>query len=259
MRRTIYFRSRQMNNWTMNPDLALLCGLIFHIQLLFGQSPYVLSTGNDVPMLGSGAILFGIDIALDKKFPTVTSEDVEGLSLLKIPSIDRQVVYNWSPSAHRTSDVFLKSSPLVPIFLPWLAGRASRHKMGVTYLIVFEGMLASYTLTELTKLLAKRKRPYVYGRSSFDGDLFTRDAQKSFFSGHSSQTAVHYYLGAKMFNDFYPDSNWKPAVWATAAIIPAITAWKRVQAGKHFVTDVLVGYVVGALVGVLIPEVHRVL
>ena len=28
----------------------------------------------------------------------------------------------------------------------------------------------------------------------------------------------------------------------------AITAWKRVQAGKHFVTDVLVGYAVGALV-----------
>ena len=129
--------------------------------------------------------------------------------------------------------------------------------MGVTYAIVLEGMLATYTLTELTKLLAKRRRPYVYGLSQFDGELFTQNSRKSFFSGHSSYTAVNYYLGAKMFNDFYPDSKWKPLVWSSAAILPAITAWKRVQGGKHFVTDVLVGYIAGALIGILIPELHR--
>jgi len=252
-------RLSRIKNWMMNPHLVLLCGFMLHMQLLAGQSPYGLSTGKDRPILGGEALLFGVKIALGKKFPPVTSEDVVGLNLENVPGIDQHVVHNWSPTAHRTSNVFLYSSIAVPTFLPWLAGQTSRHKMGVTYLIVFEGMLATYTLTELTKLLVKRKRPYVYRRSAFDGELCTRDAQKSFFSGHASQTAVHYYLGAKMFHDFYPDSKWKPAVWATAAIIPAITAWKRVQAGKHFVSDVLVGYAVGALVGILIPEIHRVL
>ncbi len=241
----------------MKALFATLLSLTLSLQLTFSQSPYDLSTGTDLPILGGEAILFGIDIALHKKFPAVQPEDTIGLNLLKIPGIDRHVVKNWSPAAHRTSNFFLRTFPVIPIALPLVAGRTSRHKMGVTYLMVFEGMLATYTLTELTKLLAKRKRPYVYGRSAFNENPFTQNAQKSFFSGHSSYTAVNYYMGAKMFSDFYPDSDMEPVVWATAAIIPAITAWKRVQAGKHFVTDVLVGYAVGALVGVLIPEIHR--
>ena len=177
--------------------------------------------------------------------------------MMKIPGIDRNVVYNWSPSARKTSDILLRSSPLIQIALPLIAGKESRSQMGVTYLIVLEGMAATYAVTEVTKLLARRKRPYVYGQSSFDGNMFTKNSQKSFFSGHSSNTASNYFLAAKMFNDFYPDSNAKTAIWATAAIIPAITAWNRVRAGKHFFTDVIVGYVVGAAVGILIPELHR--
>ncbi len=234
-----------------------ICICILQVRFVQAQSPYSLSTGIELPVLGGGLTLFGIDIALKKNFPSVVPDDTLGLDLQSIPSIDRHVVNNWSLRAHQTSDDFLRTSPVVPFALPLLAGSSSRHKMSTSYLIVVEGLLTTYTITELTKLLAKRKRPYVYGRSAFEGNRFTREAQKSFFSGHTSMTAVSYFLGAKMFNDFYPDSNWKPVVWTTAAIIPAITGWKRVQAGKHFVTDVLIGYAVGAAVGILIPAIHR--
>lgn len=230
--------------------------LLAFASISWSQSPYRLSS-IEYPILGSEAALIGLTIPLNKKFPKVTPADTIGLNIMKIPGIDRDVVYNWSTSAKKTSDILLRTSSFVPIALPLIAGRNSRHKMGVTYLIVLEGMAASYAVTEVTKLLARRKRPYVYGQSGFDGDMFTKNAQKSFFSGHSSNTATNYFLAAKMFNDFYPDSKAKTAIWTTAAIIPAITAWNRVRAGKHFFTDVIVGYIVGAAVGIIIPEIHR--
>jgi len=46
-------------------------------------------------------------------------------------------------------------------------------------------------------------------------------------------------------------------LWISAATIPAIAAGLRVASGRHFPTDVLTGYAVGALVGYYIPELHK--
>ena len=82
------------------------------------------------------------------------------------------------------------------------------------------------------------------------------DARKSFFSGHTSMTAANSFYAAKVYADMYPDSKWKPWVWTAAALLPAVTAQQRMAAGKHFFTDVLVGYGVGALIGWGIPQLH---
>lgn len=228
--------------------------------LACAQSPYQLSAGNEIPLLG-GSLLFswGVNRPLEHKMRPLMPEDTVGLNILKVPGIDRFATKYGSEKAGHTSDIFLKSSLLAPVALPLLAGNSSRHKMGVTYLIVFEGLLVSATLTEFTKVTAQRKRPYVYGLNGFDHpeELFTKESKKSFFSGHTSITATNTFMAAKMFQDFYPDSNLKPVVWTTAALWPAITGFKRVQAGKHFLTDVLAGYAVGAIVGIVIPELHK--
>lgn len=39
--------------------------------------------------------------------------------------------------------------------------------------------------------------------------------------------------------------------------MPAAVAYYRIEAGKHFLTDNLVGYAVGATVGVLVPQLHK--
>jgi len=45
------------------------------------------------------------------------------------------------------------------------------------------------------------------------------------------------------------------ARWAAA--VPAAVGYFRMEAGKHFLTDVLLGYSIGATVGVLVPELHK--
>lgn len=40
--------------------------------------------------------------------------------------------------------------------------------------------------------------------------------------------------------------------------MPAVVAYFRIRAGKHFLTDNLVGYAVGATVGMVVPRLHHV-
>ena len=54
----------------------------------------------------------------------------------------------------------------------------------------------------------------------------------------------------------HPDSRLAPVVWSAAALVPTYLAWQRVEAGKHYPSDVVVGTVVGAAVGYLIPTIH---
>jgi F0F1-type ATP synthase assembly protein I len=46
-------------------------------------------------------------------------------------------------------------------------------------------------------------------------------------------------------------------MWTAAALIPAVTGFSRVNTHNHFPTDVIVGYIVGAAIGYLIPEFHK--
>ena len=40
-------------------------------------------------------------------------------------------------------------------------------------------------------------------------------------------------------------------------MLPAVTGYLRFKAGKHFPTDIIVGYGVGATIGYLVPELHK--
>ena len=60
-------------------------------------------------------------------------------------------------------------------------------------------------------------------------------------------------------NDYHPDmkTEYKIGLWTFVAAVPFATGYLRVSAGKHFPTDVIAGYAVGAFVGWLIPELHK--
>ena len=64
-------------------------------------------------------------------------------------------------------------------------------------------------------------------------------------------------MTAKIYQDYNPGKKSVPWVWAAAAAVPAATGILRQQAGKHFWTDVVVGYAWGAAVGLLVPELHK--
>ena len=123
--------------------------------------------------------------------------------------------------------------------------------------IGLEANLINYLIGDMTKIAVGRIRPYVYNP---DVDLelkLEKKARKSFFSGHTSFSAVNSFFIAKVFSDYYPDSKWKYVVWTASSLIPAWTGVERVLAGKHFPSDVIAGYAIGALTGYFIPQMHK--
>lgn len=235
------------------------CGaaLLFFLLLspLEGQSPYRVTWGAESAWIGGSGAGFGVGYALYARNQAFTPEQVAALSISEVPKFDRYAVRHYSEKARRVSDVLLYSSFALPLCL--LFDKGVRDHAAGNGLIAAESILLSTSLTFLAKETAHRSRPFLYNPNVPLPAKLTRDARKSFFSGHTSTVAAASFLTAKVWSDYHPDSRWQPAVWTAAVALPASTGFLRMQGGKHFLSDVVTGFAVGALVGWMVPELHR--
>lgn len=218
-------------------------------------SPYKLSWALDVP---AGSVGLGLNFAyflIDRKTKPLTEQQMALFDRNTIPKIDRPAAYNWSKGAALGSDILLISSLTYPSLL--LIDKDIRKDFGKVGAIWAETMFLSTGITNLTKALVKRNRPYTYNPDVPLHKREERDSRYSFFSGHSSVTASMCFMSAKVFTDYHPNHKALPYIWTGAAIIPAATAFLRWRAGKHFFSDILVGYLVGATVGFIVPHLHK--
>lgn len=242
----------------MSVRTLLLTFFLLFSSSLYAQriAPYNLKWQREIPLLVTGGLGIGTSAYLYKNKPLLTEEQIKQLDtqLLK-PSFDRFATNHWNKSAQYKSDILLYGVAIYPLFL--LFDKDVRKELPTVGLITIESFLINSALTGMTKELFKRKRPYLYNPNAPLEPKLGRSATSSFFSGHTSATAMSSFLTAKMYHDFNPNSKWRPLVWTTAALIPAFTGYYRLKGGKHFLSDILVGYAVGALVGVLVPELHK--
>lgn len=111
-----------------------------------------------------------------------------------------------------------------------------------------ETMAACTFVDQGLKLALQRPRPTWYRSPSRDAD-----AQASFPSGHSLATATGTSALTTLFFQRYPNSPWRWAVLSAGAAVTAATGWGRVEAGKHFVSDVLGGWLLGGTLGYVMP------
>ena len=121
-------------------------------------------------------------------------------------------------------------------------------------LVWAQSLFLTLGFTNFTKVLVGRPRPYLYADNASNNYKLKKDNRKSFFSGHTSISAVSWFLMASMYEDYRPRSNISPYLWASAFLVPAYTAYCRYDAGKHFFSDVVAGYLVGSAIGVLVPK-----
>ena len=104
-----------------------------------------------------------------------------------------------------------------------------------------------------------RIRPFVYYPEVPLESKVEPGAQDSFFSGHTSATATATFFLAKVYNDYHPEIKRKKwLLYAGALIPPASVGYYRYKALRHFPSDILVGIIVGAAAGILVPELHKV-
>ncbi len=235
--------------------------LLFTALLLTGQtsllcqSPYQFDWKKESAITGLGLSTWGSSYLLANNIQSFSPEQVYNLDRARVNAFDRVATFNQSYSADKTSDYLALSSKLLPAL--FLAGDRTREHFHEIVLLYAETYMVANGLTTLTKSAVGRPRPFVYNEAFAVDDKLGRGARYSFFSGHTSKTAALSFFSAKVYADFHPDSEWRPFVWAAAATLPAVTGYMRVKSGKHYPSDVMVGYAVGALTGILVPHLHK--
>lgn len=236
--------------------LLLFClSLIATAATAQGLKPY-----NPTPETNIGLITFGGSLTLgtmylDRKVEPMSLEQIAALDFDKIPAIDRYSTRHLSFAADEFTDKLLLTSFASPFFL--LLDKRGRDNFDDMALIVFEGALINSALINLSKVVAKRPRPYNYNPDAPLDLKMKKSARYSFYSGHVATAAYFSFTTAQLYSDLHPDSKAKPYIWAAAALIPTTVAYGRMRAGKHFFTDVLTGFIAGTAIALTVPALHR--
>lgn len=234
--------------------LILLSLLIIHKSFAQYTSPYQLNLAKDIAIPAVSVGLIGTAFLLEKKRPALTLDQINALDRQSISLFDRNATYQWNTTAAKWSDGIMYGTGALPLL--FLIDKRSRKDFAKVSTIYAEIFLVNVALTNFTKELSKRNRPYMYNPDVPISYKLSKDSQHSFFSGHTSLTAAMTFGFAQMYSDYFPNSPAKPGIWFAAAVVPLASAILRNRAGKHFWTDVIVGYIVGASVGILLPRLH---
>jgi membrane-associated phospholipid phosphatase len=152
-----------------------------------------------------------------------------------------------------TSDVLVAAIPLGLGLWVFLEGAAAGNARTVAedLLVITEAMAVAGALTSITRYSTVRIRPFAYYG---EGTGIPED-RLSFWSGHTT-TAFSAAAAAGYVAQLrgYPSWPWIYAVGFTAA---GAVSYFRVAGDKHWMTDVVVGAVVGTGIGFLVPWLHR--
>jgi membrane-associated phospholipid phosphatase len=239
--------------------LCLLAGTSMPLQAQYRQQKVQWKKDLGLLTLGGAGTLSGY--LLQRQMDPLTVPELDALSqtdLSTLNFLDRSMQIQWRPSVARASDVLLLGTAALPFAIAMSQGRDEKS-LNLS-LLSLQTLTYTASLTNWTKYLAQRARPFTYLPAG--NDLVLRetqmayDARTSFFSGHTSMATTGSLLSAQIFSYYHPDSPYRPLVWAGAVLLPAAVGYMRVRAGKHFPSDVMAGYLVGASVALINFRLH---
>ncbi|MGJ8593839.1 MAG: phosphatase PAP2 family protein [Aquaticitalea sp.] len=220
-----------------------------------GNSPYEWNWTRDGIWTGAafGTSAYGLTLIKDKE--DITEAEVNALDPNDINFVDRWAAGNSSEDANKFSDIPFAASFVLPFGL--LFNDDINDHSGQFIGMYLQSLSTTSALYAVTAGLVNRSRPYVYDENNDIGRRTSNNGQRSFYSGHVAASATATFFAAKVYCDYNPDVTGKGYIWAAAAAVPATVGYFRLQAGQHFLTDILLGYGLGAASGILIPEMHK--
>jgi hypothetical protein len=219
-------------------------------------SPYHTRFAVDAPIIAGELAVSGFGLYRSMQRTGLNATELATLRKEDVPSFDRFSAGYYSARAQTASD--LLCYPTLAIAPGLLALSPSiRSHYGQVAVLYLQSVLAADALFTTSIGNIPRYRPFLYGTEGGE-QRTSRIETNSFFAGHTAHTAAATFFAAKVFHDYNPDSPARPYVWGAAAAVPAAVAYFRIQAGKHFLSDNIVGYAVGATAGIVVPQLHKV-
>jgi membrane-associated phospholipid phosphatase len=233
--------------------LFLIFHLFFNHSFAQKKDPFELTITKEAILITSGAVagITALSILLNKN--PLSREEINSLNPSNVNSFDRTAI--GALQGDHLGDALLFGSYFIP--LSFLANDDARREFGNLAIMYGEVLLINAGINGIVKGLTGRVRPYVYDKRSPFEEKATVNAKLSFYSGHVSIAASNSFFTAAVLNEYLSDNTTKAVIWTTAFLYPAVVGFSRVNTHWHFPTDVVVGYIVGAAIGYLIPLIHK--
>lgn len=219
------------------------------------DSPYNTSLKVDGPIIAAGVGLsaYGLNLMQNKR--SLNETEIMMLNEDDVNSFDRFAAGYDSEDADLISDFPFYGSFAAPFAM--LLNDKIGGKAGQVIVLYVETMAVTGALFTVTNGHSRRARPMLYSDEVDISEKNDANSLNSFYAGHTAAAASASFFAAKIFHDFNPDSPARPYVWAAAATVPAAVGYLRLKAGKHFLSDNLLGYGLGAAAGILVPQLHK--
>lgn len=245
--------------WTLGIGVLVAAACLVAPPVRAAEPELALNLPVDLGLTGFGFLLGGTATLFEEELSRAPCAGLCDPSEIVL-GLDRSVVGNHSISARRWSDGLIAGLTVAPLLLftadhGWQS-EASREALLTDAVLLAETASVNLALNTVVKHAVGRKRPLTYDASWSEADRSSADASLSFYSGHSATAFAMATATSRIFMLRHPDSDWVVPLWLGSEALAATTAILRVEAGKHFWSDVAIGALVGSAVGYLVPEMH---
>lgn len=238
----------------LSKRFVFILTLLICINQINGQKKFNLSTEREVTILGVNSAIVLTSFLINQNLK-ITHEEISLLDKNRINSFDRSATNYYSKNLSLISDVLLISSVSLPISFLFMDNQNNNLvSIGIMYL---ETMSLTYGLTNLTKNLTQRFRPYAYNPEVPLSEKLDIDTKKSFFSGHTSTAFASAVFFSTVYSELSTDEKSEKLIWAGSLTLATAVGLLRYFSGKHFPTDIFTAAIVGSAIGYGIPKLHK--
>ena len=240
-------------------------------QILYGYNDSLLShtiyrvnRASVSTLIGVGSVADFLAIKPLRNKPEITDADFKNLNRDELNSFDRWAL-NQNPN-DRKKFQHISDYGQVPFYLIppviFAISKTLRHDWLDISLMYWEGhtiTFFSYNYGFLGPRFQNRYRPVVYYDSVAPENKNIGYDRSSFYSGHVASVSYTSFFVAKVYADYDPALRAKKYLLYAAALIPPLAmSYVRVKALDHFPSDCMAGILIGATIGIAVPEFHRI-
>ena len=215
--------------------------------------PFKLDPINETIQITAGVGLTGSAIVFDKCFKIKANQYYpEAWPKSDIPNMDQFFMRPYSKPLHITGTATMALAVASPLFFVAMPPK-EWPTIGTMY---GETMLLANGIKEWLKLIVYRARPYMYFDNYPLDKVEKGDWSCSFPSGHTTLAFASAAFTTMVYCQCYPESVMQYVVAGVSFGLATITGALRVASGNHFLSDVLIGAIIGTACGFLVPFLH---
>jgi hypothetical protein len=115
-----------------------------------------------------------------------------------------------------------------------------------------------YNYSPLGPYFQNRYRPAVYYPELGLYAQMNSNNRNSFYSGHVASCSYSTFFMVKVYCDYHPDiGGMKYLLYLAASVPPLAIGYARIRSLDHFPSDIAVGFGLGAVLGIVVPALHK--